>query len=169
MKTGNDWIIVRGCVGVQSSELFGRTEHVTIQTGRRSSWDESEVRLRKASTEAGRRDGVLCSQPLSVRNQQIGPDPERPAWVHEMEPEWIHPAVYLVSEIVHICGGNADLSGWAAHKCQTQIDPKHTRTRFSVFTPYLGESGLLCTGSPERQAILYSVKSFISFKNVDNV
>lgn len=159
MRTGKDWIIVRGCVGVQSSVLLWRTEHVTVQTGRRSSWNESEVRLRKASKEAGRSHGVLCSQLLSVRNQQIGPDPERPAWVHEMEPERIHPAVYLVSEsapkrrrIVHICGGNADLSRWAAHKCPTQIDPKHARTRFSVFTPYLSEFWFWCTGSPDLKA-----------------
>lgn len=35
-------------MGVQSLELLWRTEHVTVQTGRRSSWNESEVRLRKA-------------------------------------------------------------------------------------------------------------------------
>lgn len=51
--------------------------------------------------------------------------------------------------ITHICGGNADLSRWAAHKSPTQIDRKHARTRLSVFTPYLGEFWFWCTGSPD--------------------
>lgn len=52
----------------------------------------------RSSTKAGRGHGVLCAQPVSVRNQQAGPDPERPTGLHEMESERIHPAVYLVRE-----------------------------------------------------------------------
>lgn len=130
MRTGKDWIILRACVGVQSSELLWRTEHVTVQTGRRSSWNESEVRLSKASTEAGRGHGVLCSQPLSVRNQQIGPDPERPAWVHEMEPERIHSSVYLVSESALSAGESCTSAGKKRichDETRTSVRPRSTR------------------------------------------
>lgn len=71
---------------------------MTVQTGRRNRRSESGAGLKKASREAGRGHALLCSQPVSVRNQQAGPDPERPARVPEMESERIHPAVYLVSE-----------------------------------------------------------------------
>lgn len=132
MRTGEDW---RELGRVCGSPKFGAAvEDGTCDRPNRKKEQLEWVRgsFEEGSTEAGRSHGVLCSQPLSVRNQQIGPDPERPAWVHEMEPERIHPAVYLVSEsapkrrrILHICGGNADLSRWAAQVS----DPDRPETR----------------------------------------
>lgn len=52
----------------------------------------------RSSTQEGGGYGVLCAQPVSVRNQQAGPDPELPTGLHEMESERIHPALYLVRE-----------------------------------------------------------------------
>lgn len=69
---------------------------MTVQTGRRNWWNDSDWSENPRGD--ARSHGVVCAQPVSVRNQQAGPDPERPAGLHEMVSERIHPAVYLVRE-----------------------------------------------------------------------
>lgn len=85
---------------------------MTVQTGRRNYWNDSDWSENPGGDP--RSHGVVCAQPVSVRNQQAGPDPERPAGLHEMVSERIHPAVYLVRERAENRLGPADESRTAA-------------------------------------------------------
>lgn len=72
-------------------------------------WVRDSSSTEKLSWESREQHHVvqLAARTVSVRNQQAGPDPERPARVPEVESERSHPAVYLVSEHVLVSSAAA--------------------------------------------------------------
>lgn len=73
--------------------------------------------------------GVFCAQPVSIRNQQAGPDPERPTGLHEMESERIYPAVHLVRERSENRLGPADQSRTPALPTSVRLRGLRTSVR----------------------------------------
>lgn len=97
----------RSCVGAKCWQQLQKSGHVTVLTGRRrkkSEWRSERERVREwvrasACSSAPPHHGALlrpCSS-LPLRDQQAGAHPQRPAGIHEVEPERLHPALHLVS------------------------------------------------------------------------
>lgn len=104
------------------------------ESNRGSSWDPHHPN-------SGRCSDYLCyrcsqhallrpARPLSVPNQQAGPDPERPARFAEMDPERSHPAVHLVRKISHLRASSSAASYFCTF---TGSVPFQNQTHFTFY------------------------------------